>query len=164
MWTDVVSSTSRMEQPCPTSYTPEHESHRYVTFISIPSSWNSEISLDNASLFHRDSQRSMGHPSDGYNRALVPQDPNVETNHLVGNVSLTQAATTSHPIPASSDTISPVASSNEGSVTGVNGKRGLTCSICHKRFPRPSRAEACENKHQHKRPYACGSACGTSNW
>ena len=101
----------------------------------------------------------MGRAIDGDTGALVSQDPNVETNHLSGDVSLTQASTTSHPIPVK-DAISP----NEGSVTSVNGKRGLTCSICRKRFSRRSRAETCENIHQHKRPSACKNACGASDW
>ena len=102
----------------------------------------------------------MGLANDGDNEALVPQDPNVETNLLSGNIPVTQAAMTPHPIPVFNDAISP----NEGSVMGVNAKRSLTCSICRKVFLRRSRAEACENIHQHKRPYACRNACGTSDW
>ena len=83
---------------------------------------------------------------------------------LIENVSPTPESTTTHPTSAFSNMISPVASPEEGSEAGVSGKESLTCSICYRLFARRSRAEACENMHQHKKPYACRNACGASNW
>jgi hypothetical protein len=99
--------------------------------------------------------------TDGDNGASLPQDPNVRMNPLVGNVSPTPENTTTHPTSAFRDAISPVPSSpNKGSAADVRRNKSLTCSICYRLFAGHSRAEACENMHQNKRPYACINACG----
>jgi hypothetical protein len=121
--------------------------------ISIPLSCNSDVSSDSHSL------QPMSTPNDGDNGALLPQDPNVQMDDLIGIVILTP------PASALSEVISQDPSSHkEGSAMCVNGKSTLTCSICRRPFERRCRAEACENMHQNKRPYACNNACGTNNW
>ena len=132
--------------------------------ISVQLSCNSEIPSGSASLWHGHGLQSIAPSNDGDNGALLPQDPNVQLDPLIGNVSPALANATTHPTSAFSDAISPVASPEEGSEAGVSGKKSLTCSICYRLFARRSRAEACENMHQHKRPYACRNACGASNW
>jgi hypothetical protein len=123
------------------------------------SSCNSDAFSDSHSL------QSMGPLNDGDNGALLPQDPNVQMDRLIVNVTPTTANTTTPPTSASGDVISPVPPSpKEASAAGVNGKTTLTCSICDRLYPRRGRAEACENMHQGKRPYACRNACGTSDW
>jgi hypothetical protein len=123
------------------------------TYIS---SCISDVFSDSHSL------QSMGTLNDGDNGALLTQDPNVQMDRMIGNVTPTPANTIT---PPTSAVISPVPPSpKEGLAAGVNGKKPLTCPICYKLFSRRSRAEACENKHQDKRPYVCRNTCGTSDW
>ena len=141
------------------------QSNGICACISVQLSRNSEIPSGSASLWHGHGLQLIAPSNDGDNGALLPQDPNVQLDPLIGNASTALANATMHPTSAFSDAISPVPSSpNKGSAADVSRKKSLTCSICYRLFARRSRAEACENMHQQKRPYACSNACGASNW
>ncbi|CAG7846766.1 SubName: Full=Uncharacterized protein {ECO:0000313/EMBL:CCA74409.1} [Serendipita indica DSM 11827] len=133
----------------------------------------SMVTSDDASLT---SLTSWKHPPSPVQTSASP--PSVPTSPQHRNVAVKYSAGRAMsgvvPAPGTSFTRAPnslltVTTPNVGAITGPASPSseivvGSPCPRCSRIHPRAVRAEACLNKWQDIRPFACGGACGLLGW